>query len=287
MVIFNSERTHIHHMKNVIIYGVLTPVCYGVLVWLLFVHFIKLSPQEEWMAQAAPWLGEAPAGLRVYHLEPRSYDDVYSTVFLLPPNENVKQDFERAFPQTSERNPYGIWWTYEPLGASAESASGKLYLCPHLTETQEGWLRIVINRPTDSRTHATAHKAQTLYPEYMPAYPRLKYWGEYLLLFLGVFFPTIFCCVGWLWVQRKRIYSFDTCVICLVIPLCTYGLACLLILPRCGPYGGFDTLVGCVAISVGFSLLNIMLSLGMMAITALIRWLALIAKADVQKRSLT
>lgn len=286
MVIFNAAETEIARMKNVIIYGVLTPVCYALLLWFLFVHFVKLSPQEEWMEQAAPWLGEAPAGLRVHHLVEGSYDAVYSTVFMLPPNEKVKQNYERAFPLVPGSNPYGIWWTHEPLGASDDIASGKLYLSPLLTETPEGWLRIVLKRPTDSRTHATAQKANTLYPEYMPAYPRLKYWGEYLLLFLGVFFPSIFCCAGWLWVQRKRIYSFDTCVICLVLPLCIDALAYLFVLPKCGPYGGFDSIAGFVAISVGFSLLNIMLSLGMMAITALIRWFVLVGKAGVQNPSL-
>lgn len=40
-----------------------------------------------------------------------------------------------------------------------------------------------------------------------------------LIIFVGLTLPSLVCCIGWLWVQRRPILSVETPYICFLLPL--------------------------------------------------------------------
>lgn len=97
--------------------------------------------------------------------------------------------------------------------------------------------------------------------------------------FLSFVLPSFVCCIGWLWVQRRRIRSIETPYICFILPLVFLCLANVLSVYIWG-YDGFNTIFGHLLILLA----NVACCFGLVGLTWLLRLLWRIASALQQRK---
>lgn len=64
-----------------------------------------------------------------------------------------------------------------------------------------------------------------------------------LIFLLAIALPSLVCCIGWLWIQRRPIRSMETPYICFILPMVFLLVACVISVHFFG-YDGFNTIVG-------------------------------------------
>lgn len=64
---------------------------------------------------------------------------------------------------------------------------------------------------------------------------------------LAFVLPSLVCCIGWLWIQRRRIRSAETPYICFILPMGFLCVACVVSVYIWG-YDGINTIFGHVLI---------------------------------------
>lgn len=207
------------------IYFAMLSVVYAVLLTLG--NLDNLTPQGQWRVLAAPWLGELPAGLQVETIRAGNFGDCPVTVFTLPANEELR----RRIIETYRLAPAGTT-------AAGEEKFGNKHVLPDYTDDTRPVLPglsvcispwLVVNPDGSMRfcaddmnveqgVYPVASLVAHPYPQYLPR-------GEWALLYrplalagLCFLFPALFCCAGWLWVQRRPVKAPETKLICLQIP---------------------------------------------------------------------
>ena len=85
---------------------------------------------------------------------------------------------------------------------------------------------------------------------------------------LAFVLPSFICCIGWLWVQRRRIRSIETPYICFILPLVFMCVACVVSVHIWG-YDGFNTIFGHFLILAA----NVACCFGLVGLTWLLRLL--------------
>lgn len=205
-------------LKPVNFYSVLLPIVYAVLYLL---GNYEDGENAEWYEQVAPWLGEAPEGLVTEQSRAASADDFPVTVYHFPADEELKQKIISTF--QLEENGAGI---YDNHGVSTLYPDGKedvltvsdvIYPC--LQVEQDGRMSFSVDNYNmmEQKDDSLVKELQVPYPDYLPnTYGPMA--RELMLAVLCYLLPGVFCCVGWLWIQRRPIDCRDTAVICLMIP---------------------------------------------------------------------
>ena len=240
--------------RNFLIYAILMPICYFLLMWGGNTHVTTIYEQSAWAQQAAPWLGEAPAGM--YTLQITDKAEPY-TAFYMPYSEEMEQRFLKAFPVDRESNP---------TGTMIHSTLSKV-LHPTMLRMPGDMLRIVIENPNEEIDKAHAQEYQVMYPAYLEQSSHNHVWLALLLWVLALGFPSLFCCIGWLWIQRKAVVAVESCAICLVLPLFCVAIGDGITLVHSGQYDGFMTILG-----FAFNLFCVAaISAALMTLTALVR----------------
>lgn len=251
-------------MKKILVYIALMPLTYALLLWLGYTKLIQQSPQEQWMEQAAPWLGEAPEGMKVHEVND-SPDSLPYTIFQVPTSGDMKERFHRAFPGASKNSEY---LQDLPEWSKCGLTGGNSVIVPSMKEDiQLGLLYIVINNPNAKRQQGTVKTIQPLYPQYLNHHPYLTMWRDLLIGLVSYVFPALFCCIGRLWIERKSVWTIDTIGICMAIPALTIAIAGYIAITNFGMYDGIMSIMGLCF----FSGLNITCSLVLMAVTSIVR----------------
>lgn len=257
-------------MKNALIYTLLMPLTYALLLWGVCVTVDSKDPQTLWNKEAGPWLGEAPAGLTVRTVnEP---DAAPYTAYNVPDTAEIRAAFARAFPGS----PNGCYYADMPEWSRGFLDGGMSCLTPSLSETYPGRVDIIIRNPAAIRD---SQKSVVITPPHPELLSKPIPFEVPLILLTGVliyFYPALFCCVGWLWIQRQRLLTPVTFVICLVLPGifgAVFAMAGPVLL---GEYDGVMTLF-----NIGFiAVLNIGCSLGLLTLTALLKFLKLVVRQN-------
>jgi hypothetical protein len=239
------------------------------------------DPQTLWNKEAGPWLGEAPAGLTVRTVnEP---DAAPYTAFNVPDTAEIRAAFARAFPGS----PNGCYYADMPEWSRGFLDGGMSCLTPSLCETYPGRVDIIIRNPAAIRDFIIRNPAAIRDSEksvvITPPHPELLSKPipfEVPLILLTVvllyFYPALFCCVGWLWIQRQRLLTPLTFVICLVLPGIFGAVFAMSWTVLLGEYDGVMTLFNIGIIAV----LNIGCSLGLLTLTALLKFLKLVVRQN-------
>ena len=252
----------IQRMKRTfIIYAILMPVCYLLLLWGGNTCVTNMFAQLEWNEQAAPWLGEAPEGM--YTIQITDVPEPY-TAFYIPYSEEMEQRFHKAFPVDLKNNPTG---TIIPKTLPK-------VLHPAMMRIPGSMLRLVIVNPNAEIDKARAQGCEVMYPIYLERNTHHYDWIILALSTFSIVFPSLFCCVGWLWIQGKAILSVETCAICLLIPLVCVAGADFISFLLFGQYDGIVTIIG----SVLMLFCTTVISTALICLTALARFLTLVAK---------
>lgn len=251
-------------MKKILVYIVLMPISYALLLWLGYTNLVQQSPQEQWMEQAAPWLGEAPADMKVHEVND-SPDSLPYTVFQVSASDDMKERFYRAFPGASTNSEY---LQDLPEWSKCGLTGGNTVIVPSMKEDPHlGLLYIVINNPNAKKQQGTAKTIQPLYPQYLNHHPYLTMWRDLLIGLVSYVFPALFCCIGRLWIERKAVWTIDTIGICMVIPALTIAITGYIAITNFGMYDGIMSIMGLCF----FSGLNIACSLVLMVVTCIVR----------------
>lgn len=100
-----------------------------------------------------------------------------------------------------------------------------------------------------------------------------------LLSWVDVVLPALFCCIGWLWIQRRRLKYSCTVYICLVLPMLSAAALPVIYLHVNGIYEGGETFVGMALLAA----LNLAASLALMGITWLVRLVYAVGLKDAEK----
>lgn len=131
-------------MKKILVYIVLMPISYALLLWLGYTNLVQQSPQAQWMELAAPRLGEAPADMKVHEVND-SPDSLPYTVFQVSASDDMKERFHRAFPGSLSNSEY---LQDLPEWSKSGLTGGNTVIVPSMTEDPRlGLLYIVINNP--------------------------------------------------------------------------------------------------------------------------------------------
>ena len=263
-------------MKGPLTYIILMPLCYTLLLWLGYNVINNHTPQEEWMEQAAPWLGEPPADLSTRRMQENPELKPY-TIFMVPATAEMKARFHRAFPEDEQTNPLGNFYASYPEWSQSCLSSGAKTISPEMQETSDGRLFITIDNPNAQKSASSAPWIEPAYTQYLDKTPNLTMCIDLLIGFATYLFPSLFCCVGWLWVQRQRIRSAGTFIICFPLP---FIVALTAFYHLSGEYDGIVTILGLIVSAS----LNIACSMALIVVTAIIRLLK-VAFSHEQKQS--
>lgn len=251
-------------MKRILVYIVLMPICYALLLWLTYTYIIQQSPQEKWMEQAAPWLGEAPADMKVHEVNDSPDSQPY-TIFQVPASDDMKERYHRAFPGASANSEY---LEDLPEWCKCGLTGGNAVIVPSMTEdSQLELLYIVINNPNAKRQHGTAKTIQPPYPQYLNHHPYLTMWRDLLIGLVSYVFPALFCCICRLWIERKSVWTTGTIGVCMMLPALTITVAGYIAITNFGMYDGIMSIMGLFF----FAGLNIACGLALMVLTSLVR----------------
>lgn len=105
-------------------------------------------------------------------------------------------------------------------------------------------------------------------------YALLWYQGEQLIpaymgpaaFLLSTVLPSLVCCIGWLWIQRRPIRSDETPYICFILPLGVMLLVSDVYIQLIG-YDGIDSIFGVIIVLLA----NAVCCAGLLALTWLLR----------------
>ena len=197
-------------MKPSNLYAILLSLTYALLFWL---GCNDHDTASRWYEEAAPWLGEPPAGLTGETERAQTPEDFPCTRFDISPNEELKQKIITTF-HLSEFIP-GI---YSSMGIYPQHP-GKSFsaIYPRLELQPDGSMRFWPNNLNTQQSPSTATPINIPYPHYLRDSDS-EMLRSLLLAILCNMLPGVFCCVGWLWIQHKPVLSRETAVICLAIP---------------------------------------------------------------------
>ncbi len=219
------------------------PLYWGVL--LLHGRLSETDARDAWNREAAPWLGDAPAGITAHDYEPPHPEQFGYRVFIIPPGGDWKSriistfDMQEIYAGENEEKRRVLRKTLGYMGAfrvydmgvakrcvreilPEENRSAVLYcpslMSPYLLELPDGRLVFCaddINAEKDSADAVTLSPSHT---QFLSLFPTCRLLGS-AALGVGVFlFPALFCCIGCLWVQCRRLRDAATFAICLVLP---------------------------------------------------------------------
>lgn len=203
-------------MKPSNLYAIILTLTYALLFWL---GNSDHNTASGWNKEVAPWLGELPAGVESETVRAKTADGYPCTYYLIPHNEEMKQKIISTF-QLIEGKP-GYYFSDEgitPRYPEDKEVDLKTFetIYPILEVEQRG-LRFC---PNDANTQGNPSAVKFIdipYPQYLPD-SATEMQRSLMLAVLCYMFPGVFCCVGWLWIQKNPIRSRETLVICLAIP---------------------------------------------------------------------
>lgn len=261
--------------KNTHIYILLMPVSYVLLLWLGYTYLMQQSPQEQWQEQAASWLGEPPANLRVHEVN-ESPDSIPYTVFQVPTSDDMKERFHRAFPGASQDCEY---LEDLPEWSKCGLTGGNSVIVPSMKEDANlGLLYITIDNPNNKSQHSKVRTIKPLYPQYLDHHPYLTMWRDLLIGLLCYVYPSLFCCIGRLWIERKPVWTSTTVGICMILPALTIAIAYYIAISNFGMYDGIMSMMGLFF----FAGLNIINSLTLMILTSIVSLLTNTSRCSTQ-----
>ncbi len=206
-------------MRHISFYAILLPIVYALLFWLGNSDDFKQCPY--WNKEVASWLGEAPPGVTTELVRPDSSANFPEIVCHIPANEELQKKIISTF-QLEASYP-GV---YESRGISPiYPAEKEVHLpitvtyYPRLELNPDGSMRFTLseNNLREEENVSQIKSTPIPYPEYLPD-GDIEMARSIMLAVLCFLLPGMFCCVGWLWVQRRPIQSIETLFICLVIP---------------------------------------------------------------------
>ena len=256
-------------MKWERIYFVSLSIVYA-LVFLLG-NWSDTSPEGVWNSEAAPWLGEAPAGVTCDFERADSGDALPLVIFNIPPNEQMRRTLLELFAMQKVEGESGRYANFQvkplyPAENTPALTAARSCISPWLEVMADGSMRFCVD---DANVPFDEQKALPLappYPQYLPQGQWELLYRELMLAVLCFAFPAVFCCVGWLWVQRRSLCGVETKRICLLVTA---------IVAFIGAYGDFSWHGFASSYSV-FSavvavILNLLVAGILMGVTALVR----------------
>ena len=228
-----------------------------------------LSTEGVWKSTAAPWLGEAPAGVKFETIRAESSADFPRLVFTFPANEELRRKIIETYAmQEVEPGRYANNQV-KPLYPAENTpvlTAERSCISPWLEVKSDGSMRFC---PDDANVPFDERDAVPLAPAYTQYLPQ----GQWELLYRGLMlavlcfmFPAVFCCVGWLWVQRQSLRAPGTKRICLQLVAVVAFVGAVVDFY----WHGFDTTYTLWSAVVAV-ILNLLVSGILMGLTALVR----------------
>lgn len=220
----------------------IVPLYWGVLQ--LHGQLAETDARDAWNRVAAPWLGDAPAGIAAVDYVPPHPEQFGYRVFIIPPGGDWKSRIINTFDMQGEYTVAGeekrrvLRKTLGYRGAFRVYDMGVAKRCvreilpeenrhvwytpslmsPYLLELPDGRLVFCADDVNAEKDSANAVTLCPPHPQYLSTFPTCRLLCR-ALLGVGVFlFPALFCCIGCLWVQRRRLRDAATLFICLVLP---------------------------------------------------------------------
>lgn len=212
----------------------------------LYTSFSHPIAQESWNEVVAPWLGEAPAGITSLICEPIHPEEFSDIVYVIPAGGDWKERIVRTFGMRECPSPGEVpgmrrlllktldytgdfrlydmgdanrcVWVQLPEEYRSAWLSDRS-LSPYLLELADG--RLVFCEDAQNRLKDAANAVE-LTPAYLQYLSKFSHVRIFFRIGLGVvlyLLPSLFCCIGRLWVQRARLRNGATLFICLVLPL--------------------------------------------------------------------
>ncbi len=181
--------------------------------------------ENEWKQEIAPWLGEEPAGVNIETVRAIDAEHYPIDVYHIPANEELQQKIISTFRLRKSDSQNGGTEKYiSNMGILPRYPGERSYLL-ETSEVQIPWLEVnkdgsMCLCPNDTNEYRDVSGAEIIAPPY-PEYRQQRYLHTFRALVLAAtsfFLPGMFCCIGWLWIQRKPICSKETATICLAIP---------------------------------------------------------------------
>lgn len=212
-------------MKPEKLYLAVLSVVYAILLTLG--NLDDLTPEGQWRAQAAAWLGEPPAGLEAETRRAGFRGDYPTTWFSIPANEELRcriidtyqlepggttDDGEVQYGKKQVLPAYTDDTRPMPTGVS-------VVITPWLLVKPDGSMLFCADDiNVEQGVYPVASLVEPPYPQYLPRGEWTLFYRHLALAVLCFLFPALFCCVGWLWVQRRPVNAPETKRICLLIP---------------------------------------------------------------------
>lgn len=254
-------------MKCEKIYFVTLSIVYAFIF--LLGNWDDASPEGVWKSTAAPWLGEAPAGMKCETIRAGASGDFPCDVFTFPANEELRRKIIETYAmQEVEPSRYAnnqVKPQY-PAENTPELTAERSCISPWLEVKSDGSMRFC---PDDANVAFDEQKAVPFapaYPQYLPQGQWELCYRELMLAVLCFMFPAVFCCVGWLWVQRHSLSAPGTKRICLQLVAVVAFLGAVVDFY----WHGFDTSYTLLSAVVAV-LLNLLVAGILMGLTALVR----------------
>lgn len=254
-------------MKCEKIYFVTLSIVYAFIF--LLGNWDDASPEGVWKSTAAPWLGEASAGMKCETIRAGAAGDFPCDVFTFPANEELRRKIIETYAM-QEVGP-GRYANNQvkpqyPVENTPELTAERSCISPWLEVRSDGSMRFC---PDDANVAFDEQKAVPLapaYPQYLPQGQWELLYRELMLAVLCFMFPAVFCCVGWLWVQRRSLRAPGTKRICLQLVAVVAFVGAVVDFY----WHGFDTTYTLWSAVVA-ALLNLLVAGILMALTALVR----------------
>ncbi len=220
----------------------IVPLYWGVL--LLHGSLSETDARDAWNRVAAPWLGDAPPGIAAADYEPAHPEQFGYRVFIIPPGGDWKSriistfDMQGVYAGEDEekrrvlRKTLGYRGTFrvynmgvanrcvrEILPEENRSVLSSASLSsPYLLELPDGRLVFCADDLNAEKDSANAVPLSPTHTQYLSSFPTWRLLGSTALGMGVLLFPSLFCCIGCLWVQRRRLRDASTLFICLVLP---------------------------------------------------------------------
>lgn len=181
--------------------------------------------ENEWKQDIAPWLGEEPTGVSLETVRAIDAEHYPIDVYHIPANGELQQKIISTFRlRKSDSQNGGAVKYISDRGILPQYPEERSYLLetfevqiPWLEVNKDGSMRLC---PNDTNEYRDVSGSEIIAPPY-PEYRQHKYIHAIRALVLAAtsfLLPGVFCCIGWLWIQRKPICSKETATICLAIP---------------------------------------------------------------------